>query len=71
MLTSVIYRYMNVAQTQLQFIEPFICIQLYWIVTRGFTFTEKNHFAILYTTEDNVTDMYVKWCNWNTVNSTK
>jgi hypothetical protein len=69
MLTSVIYRYMNVTETQLQLTEPFICILLYWIVTCGFTLTEKNHFAILYITEDNVTDMYVNWCNWNTVNS--
>jgi len=59
MLTRVIYRYKNVTETQLQLTEPFICIQLYRIVTRGFTLTEKNHFAILYTTEDNVTDTYV------------
>lgn len=71
MVTRVIYRYKNVTETQLQLTEPFICIQLYWIVTRGFTLKEKNYFAILYTTEDNVTEMYVNWCNWNTVNSTQ
>jgi len=27
---------MKVTETQLQLTEPFICIQLYWIVTRGF-----------------------------------
>jgi hypothetical protein len=49
MLTSVINRYVNVTEMQLQLTELFI---------------------ILYTTEDNETDMYVNWCNWNTVSST-
>ena len=40
MLTSVINRYMNVTETQLQLTETFICLKLYWIVTCGFTVTE-------------------------------
>jgi hypothetical protein len=49
MLTSVINRYVNVNETQLQLREPFTCVQLYWIVTCGCTPTEQNHFTIPYT----------------------